>query len=59
VAKELGSYEELLSINEILKDGPSFKRQRAVFDETGDHRTVIENLVHELRDGIMSAEGKA
>ncbi len=50
VAKRLGSYSELMRIRDIMKIGPSYKRQRRIYQETGDFKQVVEALVRELRE---------
>ncbi len=50
VAKRLGSYDEMMQIREIMKVGPSYKRQRKIFEETGDYKKVMEAVVQELRE---------
>ncbi|MCH9008636.1 glutamate--cysteine ligase [candidate division KSB1 bacterium] len=52
VAKRLGSHEEFNRIKDIVEVGPSFKRQRAVFKETGDYKEVMKAVVRELRENI-------
>ena len=52
VAKRLGSHEELNRIKDIVEVGPSFKRQRAVFKETGDYQEVMKAVGRELRENI-------
>ncbi|MFQ5640730.1 MAG: glutamate--cysteine ligase [bacterium] len=50
VSKRLGSYDELVRIRDLMKLGPSFKRQRQIYDKTGDYKKVMESLVKELRE---------
>jgi carboxylate-amine ligase len=52
VAKRLNGYEELKSVRNILSNGPSFKRQKKCFADTGDYKQVMQYLVDELRDSI-------
>lgn len=55
-ALRLGCADELASIRDILNNGPSFQRQRRVYGETGDLRTVVESLVSQFRAKV-SPEG--
>ncbi|MFB3041453.1 MAG: carboxylate--amine ligase, partial [Candidatus Poribacteria bacterium] len=50
VSKRLGSYDDMMQIQEIMKVGPSYKRQRKIFEETGDYKKVMEAVVQELRE---------
>lgn len=52
VAKRLGSYDELVWVRDIIKKGPSYKRQRKIYEETGDLKKVVDGLVKELRDNV-------
>jgi carboxylate-amine ligase len=49
-AEKLGSYNELMKVRDFMKIGPSFKRQRQIYEATGDFRKVVEGLVDELRN---------
>lgn len=51
-AEQLGCADELAGVLQILKDGPSYLRQRRLFDETGDFKKVVQSLVQEFRIGI-------
>ncbi len=51
VVDDLGSRNEVEYVHQILQDGTSADRQRRVFEETGDLRSVIEHLVAETREG--------
>ena len=50
VSKRLGSYDEMMRIREIMEVGPSYKRQRKIFEKTGDYKKVMEAVVQELRE---------
>ncbi|MFQ5604753.1 MAG: glutamate--cysteine ligase [bacterium] len=52
IAKRLGSYDELKQVGEIIKIGPSYKRQRKIYAETGDHKEVMNALIKELRENV-------
>ena len=52
VADRLGSAAELARIDEILRLGPSAERQRAVYEETGEFRNVMERLVQQFRESV-------
>jgi carboxylate-amine ligase len=50
-AKKLDCASEFASVEDILKKGASYQRQRAVARENGgDLRTVVDSLVVELKD---------
>jgi carboxylate-amine ligase len=48
VAKRLNSTEELLSIEKIIRNGPSAKRQRAVFEREQSLEAVVDALAKEF-----------
>ena len=50
VAKRLGSADELRRIETMFRLGPSYRRQRRIYQETGDHREVMRALVREFRE---------
>jgi len=50
VSKRLGSHSELMYVKEMMKIGPSYRRQRQVYKETGDYKQVMAALVKELRE---------
>ena len=52
VAIRLGSDNELTRITDILRVGPSYRRQRQVYGETGDYREVMASLVREFRENV-------
>lgn len=52
VAKRLGSHDELMGVKDIIKVGPSFKRQRKIYSETDDYKQVMEAVIRELRENI-------
>ncbi len=52
VAKRLGSYDELMRVRDIIEVGPSFKRQRKIYEETGDYKKVMAELIKELRENV-------
>ena len=47
VFKELGSAAEVPKIRSMVTDPPSYARQRAVFQETGDLKAVVQALIRE------------
>ena len=53
-AKQLGCAEELARVQKILKAGPSYLRQRKLYEETGDFSKVVESLVAEFRQGLST-----
>lgn len=52
VSKRLGSHSELMYVQQMMKMGPSYRRQRQVYKETGDYRQVMDALVKELRENL-------
>lgn len=48
VAKRLNSYEELLYLKEMIQNGSSAKRQRAVFRQTQSLQAVVDALMVEF-----------
>ncbi|MDH4227882.1 MAG: YbdK family carboxylate-amine ligase [Deltaproteobacteria bacterium] len=56
-AKRLGSVRELDGIRRVLKDGNGSARQRRLFKETGELRSVSRALTKLLEDEV-SAEGR-
>ncbi len=49
-AKRLGSDAELQRIDAMLRSGPSYRRQRRIYEETGDYTAVMKALVREFRE---------
>jgi len=55
-AKRLGCADELADVEEILRVGASYQRQRAVAAaHDGDLTLVVDSLLAEMRDGLPSA----
>jgi carboxylate-amine ligase len=52
IATRLRSKAELLGVRKILTDGPSFKRQKKIYAETGEFKQVMQALVNEMRDSV-------
>lgn len=50
VAKQLGSDVELRGVGAMLRTGLSYRRQRRIYDETGDYEEVMKALVREFRE---------
>ena len=48
VAASLGCLDELGLVADIIADGASYQRQRAVFEKTDDLRSVVDSVVSEL-----------
>jgi carboxylate-amine ligase len=48
VSKKLNSYEELRSVERIIRNGPSARRQRAVFERKQSLDAVVDSLVKEF-----------
>lgn len=49
VSKDLESERYLMGILDILKIGPSYKRQLKVYEETGSYEKVVDSLINEMR----------
>jgi glutamate---cysteine ligase / carboxylate-amine ligase len=52
VVDELGSRREVEYAFEIMRGGTSADRQLAVFDRTGDLKSVVDRVVAETADGV-------
>ena len=50
VAKRLGSDVELQGVGRMLATGLSYRRQRRIYEESGDYGTVMQALVREFRE---------
>ena len=50
VAKRLGGDAELQGVGAMLGNGLSYRRQRRVYEETGDYTAVMKALVREFRE---------
>jgi carboxylate-amine ligase len=53
VVDELGSRREIEYVHTILANGTSADRQLRVFQETGDLKAVVDNLMAETIDGVI------
>jgi len=47
---ELGSEEQLPRLEKMVRDGPSYARQRAVHEATGELRAVVDSLIRESEE---------
>ena len=55
-ARRLGCEVELASVDDVVRRGASYQRQRAVAAAAGgDLRSVVDSLVRELREGPLPA----
>ena len=54
VAARLGSRADLARIHTIMREGPSYLRQRRLYEETGRFTAVVDSLVREFRSGIVT-----
>ena len=52
VVDELGSRREIEYAYHILENGTSADRQLRVFDQTGDLKAVVDNLIRETAEGV-------
>ncbi len=50
VFDELGSTSQLPRIRQMIREGPSFARQRAVYRETGSLDSVVDYLIKEFEE---------
>jgi carboxylate-amine ligase len=50
VARKLNGETEILGIRNIVRQGPSFSRQRRVFKQTGSLKGVVDSLITELKE---------
>jgi carboxylate-amine ligase len=53
VVDELGSRKEVEYAMTILKNGTSADRQLAVYEKTGDLKTVVDSLIQETEEGVL------
>ena len=52
VIDELGSRKEVEYVYRILQEGSSADRQLATFQQTGDMKAVVDQLIHETSEGL-------
>jgi glutamate---cysteine ligase / carboxylate-amine ligase len=52
VIDELGTRKEIEYAYKILEEGSSADRQIKVFEATGSHQAVVEQLIRETREGV-------
>jgi carboxylate-amine ligase len=57
VASRLGCLDELSVAFEVLEQGASYERQRAVYARTGDLVSVVDSLVTEFADDAFATLG--
>ena len=55
VVDELGSRKEVEYVHTILEGGTSADRQLRVYEETGDLKAVVDNVMAETIDGVIDA----
>ncbi|MCH8012723.1 MAG: glutamate--cysteine ligase [Candidatus Marinimicrobia bacterium] len=53
VSVKLGCQQELQDVRGILKRGPSYKRQRNIYNKTGNFNAVVDALVEEWRNDCI------
>ena len=51
ISQRLNCHAELLSVLDIIDQGPSYLRQRAVFKQTGNLESVVDALIEEWKTG--------
>src|SRR6185503_8285923 len=54
VVDELGSRKDVEYAYKILEEGSSADRQIAVYDKTGDIKAVVDHLIAESREGVVT-----
>ncbi len=54
VIDELGSRQEIEYVYRILQDGSSADRQLATFQRTGDLKAVVDQLIEETAEGVIT-----
>jgi glutamate---cysteine ligase / carboxylate-amine ligase len=59
VASRLGCLEELSVAFEVLEQGASYERQRAVYARTGDLVSVVDALITEFANDTFAVQGGA
>jgi len=50
IFEELGSADQLSRILQMVREGPSYARQRAIYKETGDLDKVVDCLIRESEE---------
>jgi len=55
VVDELGSRKDIENVHNILARGTSADRQLKVYEETGDLKMVVDNLMAETVEGVLDA----
>ncbi|HIG81316.1 MAG TPA: glutamate--cysteine ligase [Verrucomicrobiales bacterium] len=55
LSEQLNCAEELANLDRILDQGPSYLRQRKVFEQTGQLVPVVDALVDEWKTGVRHA----
>jgi glutamate---cysteine ligase / carboxylate-amine ligase len=58
VAERMGCTEELLVVSEVLTDGASYERQRAIIDNGGELTDVVDALITEFAENRFVAPGE-
>ena len=53
VVDELGSRDEVEYVYKILDEGASADRQLAAYQQTGDHKAVVDQLIRETLEGVV------
>ena len=56
VIDELGSRHEIEYVYRILQEGSSADRQIATYQRTGDFKAVVDQLIQETSEGVVSKE---
>ena len=52
---QLNCAEELANLDRILEQGPSYMRQRKIFEQTGQLEPVVDALIDEWKTGQRHA----
>jgi carboxylate-amine ligase len=59
VVDELGSRKQVEYAYKILEEGSSADRQIAVYERTGDIKAVVDHLIAESREGVLTDDAGA
>jgi carboxylate-amine ligase len=54
VIDELGSRQEIEYAYRIMQEGSSADRQLATYQRTGDLKAVVDQLIHETSEGVIT-----
>jgi glutamate---cysteine ligase / carboxylate-amine ligase len=58
VAERMGCIEELYVVSDVLENGASYERQRAIIDSGGELADVVDALITEFAENRFVAPGE-